>query len=116
MKPSQKVIWTEPGRDFRDSMPIGNGELGANVWIESTGEIYCYLARTDAWSENARLLKLGRIRISISDSSEMIDGSLQQVLSPEAGTITFSLGSGDQAAEILIYVDSESNLTHYMST
>src|SRR5690606_26481279 len=56
--------WSTPGPDASASMPIGNGELGLNVWTEPNGDIACYLSRTDSCSEACRLLNLGRVRIS----------------------------------------------------
>ena len=57
------VVWTEPGLDAAGSMPIGNGALGANVWVESDGDLVLLLSHVDAYSEVDRLLKLGRIRV-----------------------------------------------------
>ena len=57
------VVWTTPSKDAAGSMPIGNGEVGLNVWVEEDGDLLFYIARTDAWSECNRLLKLGRIRV-----------------------------------------------------
>jgi hypothetical protein len=56
--------WTSPGSGSGGSMPLGNGDLAANVWAEPSGEICLYLAKSDARSENCRLLKLGRVRLS----------------------------------------------------
>ncbi len=52
------VVWESPSHDARGSMPIGNGDIGANVWVEPSGDVVFYISKTDAWSENARLLKL----------------------------------------------------------
>jgi hypothetical protein len=30
------VVWDSPSRDASGSMPIGNGDLGANVWVEES--------------------------------------------------------------------------------
>ncbi|HCV25217.1 MAG TPA: hypothetical protein DGN59_17295, partial [Candidatus Latescibacteria bacterium] len=58
-----KLAWNSPSQDSRGSMPIGNGEVGANVWVEPNGDLLFYLSKTDAWSENCRLLKLGKVRV-----------------------------------------------------
>jgi len=34
-KDANDVKWTTLGKDENDSMPIGNGDLAANVWTES---------------------------------------------------------------------------------
>lgn len=60
------VRWTTPGINSQGSMPIGNGDIGANVWVEQNGDLAFYIAKTDSWSEIARLLKLGKVKISIT--------------------------------------------------
>lgn len=57
------VTWTAPGAGQADSMPIGNGDLAANVWTEENGDIVLLVAKADAWTETGKLVKLGRIRI-----------------------------------------------------
>ena len=47
-------------------MPLGNGDIGLNVWAEADGDLRFYIGKTDAWSGNGRLLKLGGIRVSLS--------------------------------------------------
>ena len=60
------VVWDSPSTDASGSMPIGNGEVGLNVWVEADGDLVFYISRTDAWSECNRLLKLGRVRVKLS--------------------------------------------------
>jgi hypothetical protein len=57
------VEWNMLGTSEKDSMPIGNGDLAANVWTEPNGDIVLLLAKADAWTETGKLVKLGRIRI-----------------------------------------------------
>ena len=60
------VVWTSPGQDSSGSMPLGNGEVGVNVWVEPDGDLLFFIGRTDAWDEHARLVKLGRVRVQFS--------------------------------------------------
>jgi hypothetical protein len=57
------VVWDTPSHNAAGSMPIGNGEVGLNLWVEEDGDLLFYVSRTDAWSEICRLLKLGRISL-----------------------------------------------------
>lgn len=41
------VIWTTPEKNSSDSMPLGNGILGINLWIEENGNLLFYLGRID---------------------------------------------------------------------
>ena len=64
------VAWDSPSEDYSGSMPIGNGDLAANVWVEPTGDVIFYLSKSDAYSggepENGpALLKLGRVRLTL---------------------------------------------------
>lgn len=80
------VRWTSPGKDENDSMPLGNGDLAANVWTEANGDLLILLAKSDAWAETGDLVKLGRIRIHFaanpfstahfSQSLNILDGSV----------------------------------------
>jgi hypothetical protein len=61
------VVWDTPGENSRASVPIGNGDIGANVWVTSGGELYVLISKTDAWSENGQLLKIGRLKMRFSE-------------------------------------------------
>ena len=67
MKP-YNIVWNTPSANASGSMPIGNGEVGANFWVEQNGDIVFYISRTDSWSETGELFKVGRIRVSITPS------------------------------------------------
>src|ERR1700678_3642815 len=60
------VTWNSLGQNENDSMPIGNGDLALNVWTEQNGDIVLLAAKSDAWSENGQLLKLGRVRVKLT--------------------------------------------------
>src|SRR5277367_6741473 len=62
------VTWTELGHNEDDSMPIGNGDLAANVWTEQNGDLVLLVAKADAWTELGKLVKVGRVRIQIAPS------------------------------------------------
>jgi alpha-L-fucosidase 2 len=59
------VVWDSPSEDHNGSMPIGNGDLAANVWVEPSGDLVFYISKSDAWSAGQELLKLGRVRIKM---------------------------------------------------
>jgi len=59
------VVWDSPSTNSWGSMPIGNGDIGANVWVEPFGDLVLLLSKTDSWDEVSRLCKLGRIRIKL---------------------------------------------------
>ncbi|MFI5385820.1 MAG: DUF5703 domain-containing protein [Fimbriimonadales bacterium] len=102
------VVWTTPSSDAAGSMPIGNGEVVLNVWVEDkTGDLLFYIARTDALSEISRFLKLGRIRVHLSPAV-FTGKDLKQHLHLHDGTIEV-IGGG---ARLLVFVDSGANVVH----
>jgi hypothetical protein len=44
-----EVTWESPSTDANGSMPLGNGDIGVNAWIEPSGELVFYISKTDAW-------------------------------------------------------------------
>ena len=100
------VNWPEPSQDSRGSMPLGNGDLGANVWVEPGGDLLFYLSKTDAWSENAQLLKLGRVRVRLSPNPFLPGQPFQQRLRLAAGEIAITAGTGAQALTLRVWVDA----------
>ena len=30
------VVWDSPSKDYSGSMPLGNGDIGVNAWLEET--------------------------------------------------------------------------------
>ncbi|MBS0027688.1 DUF5703 domain-containing protein [Chitinophaga sp. 22321] len=85
------IKWTTPGENSNGSMPIGNGDIGANVWIAANGDLVFYVSKTDAWSEIGRLLKLGRVRVSISPNPFNEKAFIQE-LRLQNGEIQISYG------------------------
>ncbi|MCB1105078.1 MAG: hypothetical protein KDK74_10135, partial [Cephaloticoccus sp.] len=76
------VTWTTPGRTSADSLPLGNGDIAANIWTDEDGDIHLYLAKSDAWDGLSRLIKVGRLRISLKP--DLLDeGKFEQKLNLE---------------------------------
>jgi len=100
------VVWTTPSKDHNGSMPIGNGDIGMNVWVEQNGDLMLLLSKTDAWSENCRLLKLGKVRVTLSPNPFAAGAPFKQTLRLRQGEITISAGPGEKAVELRIWVDA----------
>ena len=81
------VVWDSPSEDCNGSMPIGNGDLAANVWVEPNGDLVFYLAKSDAWSGNQQLLKLGRIRVRLDPLLVTEGATFRQELDLATGSI-----------------------------
>lgn len=111
------VKWTTPSRDASGSMPIGNGEVGCNVWIDgATGELCCYVARTDSFSEASRLLKCGLLRLRLEPCPFVAGQPFLQQLHLDAGTIRILAGDVDGAIELRLFVDAAADVVHVLGS
>lgn len=102
------VVWTSPSQNAAGAMPIGNGEVGLNVWIEENGDLLFYVARTDAWSECNRLLKLGRVRVSLSPNPFAKGRSFRQELKLRDGQIVVQADD----VTLCVFVDSDAPIAY----
>src|SRR5260370_33277617 len=60
------VTWTTLGQNENDSMPIGNGDLAANVCTEQNGDLLVLVAKADSWTELGTLSEIRRVRRRLS--------------------------------------------------
>jgi hypothetical protein len=98
------VTWNSPSVDALGSMPLGNGDIGLNAWIDSDGELVFYISKTDAWGDNARLLKVGCVRISLDEPVPLKE--FRQTLRLRSGTLEASYGEGHAEKTIRVWVDA----------
>ncbi|MBP3693506.1 MAG: hypothetical protein J6J31_03600 [Thermoguttaceae bacterium] len=102
------VVWETPGRGFNDSMPLGNGEVCVNAWTEPDGRLEFFIARTDAWDEFGRLLKVGGVRIAPDlPNPECVKTDFRQELDTRTGTMSVQYGSAGERVKIRVWIDSE---------
>jgi len=104
----QNIVWTTPSKDASGSMPLGNGEVGLNVWVEEGGDLLFYVSRTDAWSEGSRLMKLGRVRVKIEPNPFEVGKPFRQEVILRDGRISIKAGTVD----LNLFVDSERPVIH----
>jgi hypothetical protein len=100
------VVWKSPSEDSSGSMPIGNGDIGLNLWVNPAGELVFYISKTDSWSENARLLKLGLVRVKLSPILWEQGMPFRQRLDLGKGQIEVTAGTGPQQKRLRIWVDA----------
>lgn len=99
------VEWNTPSENSAGSMPLGNGELGANLWVEKNGDLLFYLSRTDAISEANRLMKMGRIRVSLSPNPFQGGKPFSQQLVLKDGAIYVTAGKSGETVKFCFYMD-----------
>ncbi|ANI89972.1 hypothetical protein A9P82_12160 [Arachidicoccus ginsenosidimutans] len=120
------VVWNEPGPTSQQSMPIGNGDIGLNVWTEPNGDINFYISKTDAWGEETLnrgpwmaqggvLMKLGQVHISFQPNTFKSGDNFSQVLKLHEGEMLINEGSGKNAVHVKIWVDANNPVIHVES-
>ncbi|HWZ04104.1 MAG TPA: DUF5703 domain-containing protein [Mucilaginibacter sp.] len=112
------VSWDAPGPTSMQSMPTGNGDIGLNVWVEPGGDLCFFIGKTDAWGaapateknnwikDGGVLMKLGKIRVSVSPNPLANGGAFQQILKLHNSEILVKEGSGADAVELRVWVDA----------
>lgn len=99
------VHWTTQSQNSADSMPCVGGDIGLNVWVENN-ELLFYIGRAGCRDENGSLLKLGRVRMSISPSPFGEDGEFRQSLILQQGHVEIEARRPTgNAATIKVWVD-----------
>lgn len=101
------VVWDSPSADFHGSMPLGNGDIGLNAWIEPSGDLLFYIAKTDSWDDNARLIKVGRVRVSLKPAPPV--SPFRQELSLRDGSMRVRYGDG---TVLRVWVDANHPVVH----
>ena len=110
------VIWNSPGASSADSMPVGNGDIGLNVWVEKNGDLLFYIGKGDAWSGDLTspgygaygLIKVGRVRVSLSPSPFADLATFRQTLRLRRGAVEIGAGK----STLTVWVDANRSVIH----
>ncbi|MCS7120006.1 MAG: DUF5703 domain-containing protein [Nitrososphaerota archaeon] len=105
-------MWDSPSRGSYGSMPLGNGDIGINLWVEEDGDILFYIGKTDTWSEIGRLLKLGLVRFRITPNPFIKPIIFRQTLDMHSAEIRIESGGEDSMANIRVWVDALHPVIH----
>src|ERR1700722_2217236 len=101
------VVWTTPSKNAAGSMPLGNGEVGINLWVEENGDLLFYISRSDSLSEISRLLKVGQVRVSLTPNPFVAGAPFRQELKLSDGVCEINPGLGKKKVTLLVFVDSD---------
>jgi alpha-L-fucosidase 2 len=102
------VTWHSLGVNENDSLPIGNGSLGANVWTEAHGDLVLLVSSPDAWTEMGKLVKLGRVRVRLIPNPFVGNDGFTEVLRVENAAIEIRAGSNTMR----IWIDANHPALH----
>jgi alpha-L-fucosidase 2 len=102
------VVWTTPGTNGSPgSMPIGNGDITANAWVENNdGDLMMYIGKSDSWSEGTRLLKVGRVRTHFSPNPFASGAPFNQTLNFYNGEMDITAGQSGSQVFLRIWIDA----------
>jgi len=106
------VLWTTPSKDAAGSMPMGNGAVGINLWVEDGGDLRFYISRTDSLSEISRLLKVGSVRVALAPNPFAAGAPFKQELILRDGVCIITAGEGAQKVTLRVFVDSDRAVVH----
>jgi alpha-L-fucosidase 2 len=104
------VIWDSPSRNSSGSMPLGNGDIGMNVWVEENGDLLFFISKTDSWSDAGRLLKLGQVRVRLTPA--LASRFFRQELQLQNGQITIQSGADGVVTKLRLWVDANRPVIH----
>ncbi|MDR3228737.1 MAG: DUF5703 domain-containing protein [Puniceicoccales bacterium] len=104
---ASEVVWTTPSKNTYETMPLGNGEVALNAWVDELGDLRFYIARIDSVDEHARLLKLGAVRVRVGDASaKRTAAAFRQKLDIPHGVLTAEYGTGAERVSLRLWVDA----------
>jgi len=105
---NDNVTWTTPSTNGSPgSMPIGNGDITANVWVENNGgDLMFYVGKSDSWSEGTRLLKVGRVRTHFSPNPFASGSPFSQTLNFYNGEIDITAGPAGSQVYLRLWIDA----------
>jgi Domain of unknown function (DUF5703) len=101
-------IFTGVGTSDRASIPLGNGELCANAWVENDG-FHFYLSRSDAITELDRTVKLGEYVFQLEPNPFVNEQTVTQELVLKEGILRVNAGGEHGSVELLFFIDIERN-------
>lgn len=102
-----QVVWDSPSEDWGGSMPIGNGEVAVNVWFDGQGRVHLLFARTDAWDDYGRLVKVGAVDVALTGGELAPEQAtpFRQELDATTGIVRASYGAEGNETRVKVWVE-----------
>ncbi|MGA9120327.1 MAG: DUF5703 domain-containing protein [Bacteroidota bacterium] len=106
------IEWKTPSTDYNGSMPIGNGDIGINAWVDPSGGLSFYIGKSDSWGDNGRLLKVGRVDLSLVPPPDTPLVGFNQTLHLDQGVMVVQFGVPGDRTSISLWVDANHPVIH----
>ncbi|MEN3323136.1 DUF5703 domain-containing protein [Mariniflexile soesokkakense] len=100
-------VWTSQSENSSQSMPLGGGDIGLNVWVEK-GDLYFYVSRSGTFDEHNTLLKLGRVKVQLEPNPFNDNKGFKQELRLKDGYISIE----QNHTKIKLWVDVFNPVIH----
>ncbi|KQO20597.1 hypothetical protein ASF10_16100 [Flavobacterium sp. Leaf82] len=100
-------IWNAQSNNASESMPLGGGDIGLNVWVEK-GDLYFYFSRSGTFDEHNTLLKLGRVKVTLSPNPFKDNEGFHQELILKDGYVVIA----QKGTKIKLWVDVFKPIIH----
>ncbi|KAF4653745.1 hypothetical protein FOZ61_008731 [Perkinsus olseni] len=98
---------------YVNSMPIGNGGLAANVFVDNkniSGSVLIGLLIADqrSWNEAGEFVKVGKVTVDLTPSpwASGPNTPFKQVLDAGTGTVRLDIGNGSSMTTVVAFVDA----------
>ena len=105
------VVWDSPSANHHGSMPLGNGDIALNAWMSADGDLHFYISKTDAWDDNANLLKVGKVRVHFEPNPIAAGQAFRQELKLSEGCIEITTGNAAKT-KLRVWVDANQPVIH----
>ncbi|MCD0468045.1 DUF5703 domain-containing protein [Flavobacterium sp. ENC] len=100
-------VWNRQSKNSSESMPLGGGDIGLNVWVEK-GDLYFYFSRSGTFDEHNTLLKLGRVKVALTPNPFEANEGFHQELVLKDGCILIAQNN----TKIKLWVDVFNPVIH----
>ncbi len=110
------VLWETPSRDAAGSLPMGNGEVGINLWVDEGGSLFFYISRSDSLSEVSRLVKVGGVQIQFTPNPLNNAALFKQLLLLREGICQITMGRGGKKLTLKVFVDVDQPVIHIVGS
>ncbi len=105
------IVWDSPSESVLQSMPVGGGDVGLNVWVEG-GELFFYIGQSGTLDENNQMLKHGRVRLSLTPNPFDEYTQFSQTLNLQKGDLQINSINPGNSVEINFWVDVARPVIH----
>ena len=106
------VLWNSQSQNSSESMPLGGGDIGLNVWVED-GDVLFYMSQSGAFDENNQFLKLGRTRLHLEPNIfDDDDCQFSQELKLDEGYVQIKGKTNEKEVVINLWVDVKRPVIH----